>query len=116
MMGPGKRSSRIAASASSSDIHTLWWISRPTSAPRPAPYKWAMIGGSASNTLISDISTVAMIDAAMPTEARSIADSRPAIAVSITAFAIQASCATSTGQARWMSCEVGEAERSIPVF
>jgi len=39
-----------------------------------------------------------------------------AIAVSITAFAIIASCATSTGQARWMSCEVGEAERSISVF
>ncbi|MCR4305318.1 MAG: hypothetical protein NUV63_14040 [Gallionella sp.] len=37
-----------------------------------------------------------------------MADSRPAIAVSITALAIIASCATSTGQARWMSCEVEE--------
>ena len=75
-----------------------------------------MIGGSASNTLISDINTVAMIAEAMPTEARSTADSRPAIAVSITAFAIMASCATSTGQVSRMSCEVGEVERSISVF
>jgi hypothetical protein len=43
---------------------------------------------------------VFMIEVAMPTEARSIADSRPAIAVSITAFAIIASCATRTGQAK----------------
>jgi hypothetical protein len=75
-----------------------------------------MIGGSASNTLISDISTVLMIEAAMPTGERAMADNLPAIAVSITAFAIIASCATSTGQARWMSCEVGEVERSISVF
>jgi hypothetical protein len=75
-----------------------------------------MIGGSASNTLISVISTVLMIEAAMPTGERAMADSRPAIAVSITAFAIIASCATRTGQARWMSCEVEEVERSISVF
>ena len=74
------------------------------------------MGGSASNTLISVISTVLMIEAAMPTEARSMADSRPAIAVSITALAIIASCAIRTGQARWMSCEVEEVERSISVF
>jgi len=59
---------------------------------------------------------VLMIKAAMPTGERAMADGRPAIAVSITAFAIIASCATSTGQARWMSCEVGEVGRSIPVF
>jgi len=44
-----------------------------------------MIGGSASNTLISVISTVLMIAAAMPTGERAMADSHPAIAVSITA-------------------------------
>jgi len=40
-------------------------------------------------------SIVAMIEAAMPTGERAIAHSRPAVAVSITALAIQASCATS---------------------
>jgi hypothetical protein len=45
-----------------------------------------MIAGSASNTLTSVIITVAVIEAAMPTEARSMADSRQAIAVSIVDF------------------------------
>lgn len=75
-----------------------------------------MIGGSKSNTLIIVISTVLMIEAAMPTGERAMADSRPAITVSITAFAIIASCAARTGQARWMSCEVEEVERTISVF
>ena len=31
-------------------------------------------------------------------------------------MSIIASCATSSGQAKWMSCEVEEVERSISVF
>ncbi len=67
------------------------------------------MGGRANNTLTSDIRMVAMMDAAMPTAARSITVSRPAMAVSMTAFAIIASCATSIGQARCISSRVEEA-------
>ena len=67
------------------------------------------MGGTASSTLISDMRMVAMMDAAMPTAARSMTVSRPAIAVSMTALAIIASCAISIGQARCTSSRVEEA-------
>ena len=96
-------------------VNCVWWLS-PTPWPKasdrrvPAPYSRAMIGGSASSMLSSDISIVTMMEAPMPTAARSTADRRPAIAVSITALPISASCAISTGQARRTICRVGEAE------
>ena len=67
------------------------------------------MGGTASRTLISDIRMVAMMEAAIPTAARSMTVNRPAIAVSMKALAIIASCATSIGHARCTSSRVEEA-------